>query len=222
MDGTYDPNDAIINRINLQLARSRSILNSWRPQNSQPEDEDDEPEQNNDDFASFGEKGGVGSKVIDNEESALPIRRSTPKEKLLEQLIGKKAANAKRKEDAHKSMSVSKHAAPKPITSVTKKPKQEESDEEEEGRAAAFKSKRSGKPKRQERAAGDVSVDSLGEDKDEVDGDAVESGSREVQAQATTAARPEWKSQKRKAGGSYLDELLSQKAKKKGKKKQKG
>lgn len=224
IDDTFDPNDAIINRINLQLARSRSILNSWRPQNSQHEDEEDKPEQSNDDFASFGEKGGLGSKVVDNKESMLPTRRSAPKEKLLEQLIGKKAANAKRKEDAHKSMSVSKHAAPKPMTNGAKQQKlQEESDEEEEGRAAALKSKKAAKPERIDRPASDAQEDSVGEEDEDVARGGM-SGRKACEAEnpETSSAQAEAKPQKRKAGGSYLDELLSQRAKKKSKKKVKG
>lgn len=225
MDDTFDPNDAIINRINLQLARSRSILNSWRPQNSRPEDEDDEPEQSNEDFASFGEKGGLGSRVVDNEESLLPTRRSAPKEKLLEQLIGKKAANAKRKEDAHKSTSVSKHAAPKPMTNGAKQQKQEEeSDEEEEGRAAAFKSKKAAKPEPKAKPVQDAQADTLeeGEGGDVARGGMLANKASALQNPETPSTQPEAKPQKRKAGGSYLDELLSQKAKKKSKKKHKG
>ena len=220
MDNTNDQNDAIINRINLQLARSRSILNSWRPQNQQSEQADGEPLDNDDDFKNFGEKGGIGSVAVDD-ESMLPTKRSTQKDKLLEQLIGKKAANAKRKEDAHKSMSVSKHAAPKPITNSVKPSKQEaDSEDEDEGRAAAFKSKTTGKSQMEVQAGGGGNASDEEQDaaEDRPEG-VLNLEAKEKSTWKGKESKEEARPQKRKAGGSYLDELLSKKAKKKGKKK---
>lgn len=125
-------------------------------------------------------------------------------------MIGKKAANAKRKEDAHKSMSVPKHAAPKPISNGHRSQRQEEdSDEEEEGRAAAFKSKKTARPQAPAHATEDAS-DGANEDSELLD------RSRQGDERLGMAAEKTFpKPQKRKAGGSYLDELLSKKAKKK-------
>ena len=223
MNSTNDQNDAIINRINLQLARSRSILNSWRPQNQQSDQADEEPLDNDDDFKNFGEKGGIGSIAV-HDESALPTKRSAQKDKLLEQLIGKKAANAKRKEDAHKSMSASRHAAPKPMINGEKQAKrEEESEDEDEGRAAAFTSKKARKLQMEAQAGagvegsddGDADPDAAGDDL----GGSLDVAAKNQRAGKTDKSRDEPKSQKRKAGGSYLDELLSKKAKKKGRKK---
>lgn len=221
MDSIHDQNDAIINRINLQLARSRSILNSWRPQSSETSDQPkDEPvDEDDDDFANFGEKAGIGSKVVDDDTSAFPTKRSAPKEKLLEQLIGKKAANAKRKEEAHRSMSASKHAASKPLVDTQKPRRQqraEESDEEEEGRAAAFRSKRSKKPPEQSQTAAEGVPQMPAEDREESGVANSFSSHAPVKAKQESSSKSrDAKAQKRKAGGSYLDELLSKKAKKK-------
>lgn len=221
MDGAVDQNDVILNRINLQLARSRSILQSWTTLKSESaNDEEDDLDDNDDDFYNIGEAAGIGAKVKDNDEAALPARRSAQKDKLLEQLIGKKAANAKRKEDAHKSMSASKHAAPKPLTNKPSTVKtQEESESEEEGRAAAFRPKKS---------AGalvpppDVRVMADG---DEDDSENLKISGRSSKGQPSEVAKGKpgkeavSQRQKRKGGGTYLDELLSKKSKKKKKQK---
>lgn len=221
MNDTSDTNDAIINRINLQLARSRSILNSWQSQSAKAdENQEDDLRDNDEEFTQYDEKGGIGSKASHDDESSLLTRRSAFKDKLLEQLIGKKAASAKRKEDAHKSMSTSKHAAPKPLTNGQMSQAQaEESDEEEEGRAAAFRSKKSSNLQAQtranEEAADDADEEGQSESMHAIQGlEAAEGKARE-----NSDAKAEPKAPKRKAGGSYLDELLSKKAKKKSKKK---
>lgn len=220
MSDTHDPNDVILSRINLQLARSQSILNSWLPQRQDGDDQRDGAIDNDEDFVTFGEKAGIEIKSAGEDDSTLPTRRSATKDKLLEQLIGKKAANAKRKEDAHKSMSAARHAAPKPVTNGTKdvKKRQEESEDEEEGRAAMLKSRKGNSRKVGEQPREDVPI---AHDEDNVSGDVQ---ARAVDGQDGGGDRSPMSSVvpagKRKGGGSYLDELLAKKGNKK-KKRQK-
>lgn len=221
MDGIQDQNDVIINRLNLQLARSRSILNSWRPQEQQADDEENEVIDNDDEFVASGETAGIGTVIKNGDESALPTRRSATKDKLLEQLIGKKAANAKRKEDVHKSMSTSKHAVPKPLSSTAaKQPRAiQDSEDEEGGRAAAFKSRKPSRAQAQARAAKDVS-DAVDEDgESDASQRKVDRRDRNAPEKDVRGTAVDSLPQKCKGGGSYLDELLSKKAKKSKKKK---
>jgi len=221
MDGSIDQNDVILNRLNLQLARSRSILSSWTTQPAATEDEEVEDDA---DFAPTSERSGIGSKAQNQDDELLGGLRkgkSAQKERLLEQLIGKKAANAKRKEDAsHKSMSASRHAAPKPIEHVQKQAKpREESDDEEEGRAAAFRPKKAAHVRRPpEATAGDNVVAEEDDPIPELPESKLNAGVSDAEVPAVTAPSIDDRSKKRK-GGSYLDEILSQKAKKKKSKK---
>ncbi|KAK4496041.1 hypothetical protein PRZ48_013310 [Zasmidium cellare] len=209
----------------ILLARSQRVLQSWipsKPSNDQ-QNEDDE-----DDFQGTRDSAGLGA-VNENEDSELEgilKRKRTDNDKLLEHLIGKKAAEARRKSqkaDAGKSMSMSKHAAPKPITSTSSKVKAvsrpEESDDEEEGRAAAFTSKmrRDTKTPAYATAGGQADV--------EVDPDAEPPDPRKelatVQELEKQNEEQDTKPKRRKVG-SYLDEVLGLSGKKGKKKKKKG
>ncbi|KAF2165592.1 hypothetical protein M409DRAFT_23885 [Zasmidium cellare ATCC 36951] len=212
-------------RSNVLFARSQRVLQSWIPSNqsNNQQDEDDES-----DFKGTRDAAGVGA-VNQDEDSELDgilRRKRTDNDKLLEHLIGKKAAEARRKSqraDAGKSMSLSKHAAPKPITSTSGKVRvasraQDSEDEEEEmGRAATFTSKqrRDAKTPAYATAGGQADV--------EVDADAEPPDPREELATVKELVKQDEEQDtkpKRRKVGSYLDEVLAQSGKK-GKKKKK-
>ncbi|KAK3712931.1 hypothetical protein LTR37_008816 [Vermiconidia calcicola] len=225
-DGTTVDADVILNRINVALARSQRLVNSWLP--PKPEESDAREDSNDEDFRSMTETGGIGSRAAYDDDQGLPDsltlprRKIGPNDKLLEQILGKKAAQAKRKErDAGKGMSVSKHAAPKPIVGQPKdvQPKSAESDDEDEGgRAAAFRSRKPGKVTKEKDVPWTLSSG------ESVVVDAGPNAAHDhVQDRETTSAmasEPNDRPAKRKAG-SYLDEVLAQNAKKKKKKKHK-
>ncbi|EME41935.1 hypothetical protein DOTSEDRAFT_55618 [Dothistroma septosporum NZE10] len=224
--------DILINRQNIALARSHKLLQSWLPPKSpdQPTSSDPTRDSDEDDFQDLGEAIGIGAKrktTDDSDLGGILKRRRIDNDKLLENLIGKKAAQAKKKaQEAGKS----RHAAPKSLEAQKPKivRKDVESEDEEEGRASAFGSRKEKRlnPKRVEEAVDAVAVAGG------VDGDALDEGAeppdpredaavvkelaREAEGSEAEDARPK----KRKAG-SYLDELLAQKAKKKKNKKKK-
>ena len=219
MDDAQLPSDVVISRINLQLMRSRSILQSWTSLKQEADDGADGLVDNDNEFVTSGDHAGVGVVPKGDSEFAIPTRNSASKDKLLEQLIGKKAANAKRREDAHKSMSASKHAAPKPMVKDVKKvTAEEDSDSDEEGRAAAFTSKKASKPRMQAPAVGEVSdAVNVGVENDVLP--PVKWKHRDYGEQDAGGASEKPRPSKRQGGGSYLDELLAKKAKKSKKKK---
>jgi hypothetical protein len=214
--------DVILNRINVSLARSQRLINSWLPPKLESQDvEDNEDEE---DFKSMTEIGGLGSKTAYAGYDGLPDgafqrQKLSSNDKLLEQLLGKKAAQARKKsQEAGKSMSTSKHAAPKQLTTRPKASREVDSEDDDEGgRAAAFKSKQQKKRSEQR------SADALADD-EQIDGSIdVQSVAAAVDTDyrgSSNAASidTEQKPAKRKAT-SYLDELLAQKANKKSKRK---
>jgi hypothetical protein len=222
--------DIIFNRTNVALARSQRLIASWLPPKPQSEQQEstqaaaDEDE----DFRGDSEIGGIGSRA-QKDDSGLPegaFKRRNPgaNDKLLDSLLGKKAANAHRKAQAlAKSATAQSQEAPKPV--VKEKPKRPaDSDSEEEGgRAAAFRSKRAKPSKPQPKVQND--------DDDAKDGahmgvDASQANNETKTAELTLQppqeeTSPAVKSSGRKRPASYLDELLGQKANKKNKKKNK-
>ena len=221
MDGTSSGDaDVILNRLNVALARSQKLINSWLP--PKPSDERSAQDEDEDDFKPMTEAGGIGSKAAFDSDEGLPDGAFQPKklssnDKLLEQLLGRKAAQARKKsqaQDVGKRMSAARHAAPKPLVSRPKQPVESE-DDEEEGRAASFKSRKLQNPPPVERSrdgdemlGGDSGSDAntgLGLVRGEESGPVAES-KRE--------SRPTKRNQ-----GSYLDEVLAQRANKKTKKK---
>ena len=206
--------DVIMNRINVALARSQRLINSWLP--PKPANEAESNAQDSDeDFKSMTEIGGIGSKAAFADEGlpegAFQRKKLSSNDKLLEQLLGKKAAQARKKsQEAGKGMGNSRHAAPKPLVS---RPKHEES-EDEGGRVAAFQSKKR-KQKRPERA-GDAEQTTNG-----FDGDSVGAGDVQgLMQDKKSSSEPDERPTKKKTT-SYLDEVLAQKANKKSKNKKK-
>ncbi|KAI7520430.1 hypothetical protein KC331_g20223, partial [Hortaea werneckii] len=141
--------DVILNRTNVALARSQRLIQSWLPPKpseqsaatqSTPAEDDEE------DFKGLDETAGIGSKRKAEDEGlpdgALRRKKLASNDKLLEQILGKKAAQQKKKQDASKN-SLKASLPAKQIPAQPTKPQQPDSEEEEEeGRAAAFKSKK--------------------------------------------------------------------------------
>lgn len=176
------------------------------------------------------ETAGLGSNVsFDDDEVLAGIlhrkKLSASNEKLLEQLIGKKAAQARKKsQEAGKRMSANKHASPKPLSD---RPKQQQEDvgsesDEEAGRAAAFKSRRRARTVEHQQSHvnalnGTNHEDDIGEHSPGEEA-AVTSFAKGKRAALSVDSDMEERAAKRKPT-SYLDEVLAQKAKKSKKKK---
>jgi len=163
-------------------------------------------------------------------DSTLKRRELSSNDKLLQQLIGKKAARAHMaaKQQAGKQNPSAPNSGIKFDKPV---PKKEESEDEEEGRAAAFKSKKKRKvitivPEQQE----SQEVDSDGanrathpavtteEKTSEIAGDRKRpKPSKDNDSESDAESRPRTKPK----SGSYLDEILAQRSKKKKNKKNK-
>jgi hypothetical protein len=219
--------DIIFNRTNVALARSQRLIASWLPPKPQSEQQEstqaaaDEDE----DFRGDSEIGGIGS-LAQKDDSGLPegaFKRRNPgaNDKLLDSLLGKKAANAHRKAQAlAKSATSQSQEAPKPA--VKEKPKRPaDSDSEEEGgRAAAFKSKRAKPSKPQPKVQEADAEDGAQVDTNTPEAN-VEAKTTELTIQLPQDTSTPVKSNGRKRPASYLDELLGQKANKKNKKKNK-
>merc|ERR1711939_1114734 len=222
--------DIILNRTNVALARSQRLIQSWLPPKPSEESaatqstpaEDDE-----DDFKGLDETAGIGSERTAEDEGlpdgALRRKKLASNDKLLEQILGKKAAQQKKKQDATKN-SIKASLPTKQMPAQPTKPSEPDSEEEEEeGRAAAFKSKkRKANPpisRSTEPPVRDVGAQtsSKQEEGTKDNHDAVHAA--EPQPRKDEDSEDE-RPTKRKPG-SYLDELLSQKASKKSKKKNK-
>ncbi|KAK0931623.1 hypothetical protein LTR29_016302 [Friedmanniomyces endolithicus] len=196
-------------------------ISSWLP--PKPTDEEELPneplaaEENDDDWEGMTELQGVGSKRKAEDEGVLDglkRKKLSSDNKLLELLLGKKAAQA-RKKTLETSRYRGRAAALKPLEKRGIVPQQRDvSEDEEEGRAASFKSRKS------------KAMPVLVAPEPELDGqdesiDAEEGMDAEPRAQPQLAEEESPPPAKKRKAGSYLDEILNQKAAKQGKKKKK-
>jgi hypothetical protein len=219
--------DIIFNRTNVALARSQRLIASWLPPKPQSDQQEstqaaaDEDE----DFRGDSEIGGIGS-LAQKDDSGLPegaFKRRNPgaNDKLLDSLLGKKAANAHRKAQAlAKSATAQSQEAPKPVAKEKPKRPADSDSEDEGGRAAAFKSKRAKPSKPQPKVQEGDAEDGAPVDTNTLEAD-VEAKTAELTLQPPQDTNTAAKSNGRKRPASYLDELLGQKANKKNKKKDK-
>ncbi|KAF2487980.1 hypothetical protein BDY17DRAFT_320489 [Neohortaea acidophila] len=202
--------DVTLNRYNVALARSKKVLESWLPNESgtvPPYDSEGE-----EDFTAEPEDAGIGSEVTFH-AGDLPgstrLRKSN--HQLLEQLLGKKAAEAhqKKTQDSGKSFSAGKHVAAKPLVSRQKASqgvsRRGDDDDEEGGRSAAFQSRKPAPPKPAQVSDSREHHTTEAEDQDGMSYD-------EDSKQRTKRSPDRPTPTKRK--NTYLDELLAQKAKK--------
>jgi hypothetical protein len=223
MDTTSDP-DVIFNRLNIALARSQRVLNSWIPSKSEAKEAthvDDHPE---DEFKSMHEKPGLESKAAyadddDLPDGAIQRKKLASNDKLLEQLLGSKAAQAKKKsKEPGKSMSASRHTASKQLTTRSKALREVDSGEDEEGgRAAAFKSKQTKYHRKSSNPDTTIEDERLDVQVDSEQVTATKNHKDDESSPGVPSNTPQ-SSSKRKPT-SYLDEMLAQRANKKSKKK---
>lgn len=206
--------DIIFNRTNVALARSQRLIQSWLPPKPEAEDQDSTKTlaEEDEDFRGDSEIGGIGS-AAQKDDSGLPdgvFKRRNPgaNDKLLDSLLGKKAANAHRKAQAlAKSATAQPQAVPKPVVKEKpKRPAQDSDSDDEGGRAAAFKSKR---PRPSAQPQPTVSEQTVEEDSDD---EIKTARAKPEPSQATNATA---KPSARKRPASYLDELLANKKNKK-------
>ena len=104
--------DVILNRTNVALARSRRLIQSWLPPPPPPTSNQSAPQQDaaaqdgsdsDSDFEGLDEFAGLGSTKRKTDDVGLPDgalqrRKLASNEKLLEQLLGKKAVAERKKE----------------------------------------------------------------------------------------------------------------------------
>ncbi|KAI4722732.1 hypothetical protein E4T48_00957 [Aureobasidium sp. EXF-10727] len=204
-DDTPTEADVIFNRANVALARSQHLVQSWLPTKSGQETlpqkthqellkEDEEL------FKPTPELLGVGASAPDPDQDPLLKQRSGANyDRLLEQLLGKKAARGHR-------------ATSKPQPTQTKSTLQKtasnqvdaDEDDIEEGRATMVASnsalKRKGPSRSSTRSTGTMSQDQK---------------KAEPSSDDDEDTRPS-----KKRSGTYLDQLLAEKASKKKKKQQ--
>ncbi|KAF2852150.1 hypothetical protein T440DRAFT_497730 [Plenodomus tracheiphilus IPT5] len=152
--------DVLTNKLNLGLAKQKSLLASWMGTDPASDATNETEAQFNDedlkqDYAH--DRLGVGSILPkDIADGSFTRRIPTSNDKLLVQLLGAKKAKAhiaSQREAARPNASAKaqQYGKPMPVKKV-------ESDEEEEGRAATFKSKRS-KRTVERRVAKDINSD---------------------------------------------------------------
>ena len=221
VEGAASEADVVMNRLNVALARSQKIINSWLPAAKDEDIGETTSDQDDEDFKSMSEQAGIGSKVAFGDEGlpdgAFQRKKLSSNDKLLEQLLGKKAAQAKRKsQEAQKRSSTSKSANTGLVAGRAKQPEGDrESDDDEEGRAATFKSRATNRVRKDVQDEGrlgiDYADDAVGDDR------APEESSYLVQHEKVLLALASKAGNKpaKKRPSSYLDELLAQKSNKK-------
>jgi len=212
--------DVLENRVkaeNARRARNFQLLMGRTPdsndQNETTQDIDEDA-----DFDPFTDEGGLFSSR-DRVDSGLPeglFSGTKPRsnDKLLEQLLGKKAANAHRKTQKQQGIDTNGagHAAAKPLTKPAKRKVDDDDSGDEGGRAAAIKSK---KPKTSKAPSQPEAVPvQVTEDAVLIVNDDPEDVTVTEAAPPTPVSPPPRRAAKAKPA-SFLDELLSKKSKKK-------
>jgi hypothetical protein len=162
------------------------------------------------------ERSGLGAAVPDDLDAIMPSRALTSDHKLLETLMGKKAAKA------HLASKQSSKAITKPSQPVRpQKNVKEESEDEEEGRAASFHSKRTkvakSQPKDEDMSPAEDSLlnENALSEKTKEDAEAQDDSESEAKRKKQT---PKQQRQRAKPV-SYLDQILAERSKKKKKSK---
>ncbi|KAI7339268.1 hypothetical protein KC315_g1313 [Hortaea werneckii] len=222
--------DVILNRTNVALARSQRLIQSWLPPRPSEESaatqslpaEDDE-----EDFRGLDETAGIGSRRKTEDEGlpdgALRRKKLASNDKLLEQILGKKAAQQKKKQDASKNTIKSSLPAKQAPAQPTRPQEPDSEEDEEEGRAAAFKSKKrkANLPISRSTEPPIRDVGAKAKANHEEESQPNHNGVHDAEPRPTKDEDTEDERPAKRKMGSYLDELLSQKASKKSKKKSK-
>ncbi|KAI4732913.1 hypothetical protein E4T50_16537 [Aureobasidium sp. EXF-12298] len=206
-DNTPTDADVIFNRANVALAHSQRLVQSWLPtktsQDAQPEKTHQELLKEDEElFKPTPELLGLGASAPDpDQDPLLKQRHGANYDRLLEQLLGKKAARG------HRATSKPQPGQKTPASQKTTsdQPAVDDHDDDDEGRAAMVASnsalKRKGPSHTSTRklvttSQNKLEAESLSDDDDD--------------------PRPS-----KKRSGTYLDQLLAEKASKKKRKQQK-
>ncbi|OBW63810.1 MAG: Proline iminopeptidase [Aureobasidium pullulans] len=205
-DNPPSDSDVIFNRANVALARSQRLVQSWLPTKSAQETVQSKSEQellkeDEELFKSTPELLGVGASAPDTD--ADPLLRKRPganNDRLLEQLLGKKAARG------HRASSKPQPAQKTPTVQKTGTDQLgADEDDEEEGRATMVASNSALKRKGPVHSSRKTTATSPHLDK-----------VQEPPSDEDDDPRPN-----KKRSGTYLDQLLAEKASKKKRKQQK-
>ncbi|CZT16479.1 uncharacterized protein RCC_02322 [Ramularia collo-cygni] len=227
--------DIWLAKMNVGLSRSERVLQSWmRPaqsldngtSSSQIAKGDDNSDE---DFTAMAGSGGIGT--VASADDAVPGRKklSDGNQKLLEHLLGKRAAAAKMKEKKpHTSANGQSGSKPMPVESKsrTTMPADDSEDDEEMGRASTLSSRGMGGRKVRDTKRPAYTT-AGGEEDNIVDPDVEPSDPREdlaTVAELVTQEKHDAQAVKRPAkrkATSYMDEMLAKK-KSRGKKKSGG
>lgn len=206
--------DVILNRTNIALARSRKLIQSWI---SDPVSDDTNfiPEEEGD-LKAESETAGLGSTAhVDEKDNsvAASLRRSRAgDEKLLEQILGKKAAREHLKSRRAKASPLL--SAPEKNAKVLAKSSGPQiSDDEEDGRTTAVGRSR-------HHLKQNIKMDTgPADDDDDVDnsndGHSPEGGASISTATAEPVSQSVVRISSKRKTSSYLDELLLQRSSKK-------
>ncbi|KAG9551875.1 hypothetical protein KCU77_g19262, partial [Aureobasidium melanogenum] len=205
-DNTPTEADVIFNRANVALARSQRLVQSWLPTKTShetlPQKTDQELLKEDEElFKPTPELLGVGATAPDADQDSLLKKRSGANyDRLLEQLLGKKAARG------HRATSKPQPAqkTPAPQKTTADQVGADEDDDEEEGRATMVAS--SSVKKRKGPAHSSTNKTASTSEKQHT---------AEQSSDDDDDPRPS-----KKRSGTYLDQLLAEKASKKKKKQQ--
>lgn len=215
--------EVILNRTNIALARSRKLIESWI---SCPKSADSEVDEAEEDFTAESETAGIGSLMNVEEENGL-LRglgqgRLGSKDNLLEQILGKKAAQAHKKSRGASNVPTDpQHVSSKRSQGAAGPNKRKaESDDEEDGRGSAFMSKNA---RRTEAASGPKTLlkstsEHVNQDQPPSSSDARASAVKKQALPTSYSGRKDQLSSKKAI--SYLDEILAQNSGKKKRKNQ--
>ncbi|KAF2115765.1 hypothetical protein BDV96DRAFT_686953 [Lophiotrema nucula] len=132
--------DVILNKLSLKLASHQRLIDSITEAAGKTHARNEELEEDNDieDEKLGPDRAGIGSMLKEIEDGTFGRRTLTSDDKLLEQIIGTKAARAHRAS----KQAPKEPGRPQNFQKSTSKSKPVESDDEEEGRSSAFKSKK--------------------------------------------------------------------------------
>ncbi|KAL1865988.1 hypothetical protein Plec18167_009238 [Paecilomyces lecythidis] len=212
---TSNEADVIFNRANIALARSQRLVASWLPPKSdedlaeQSKSEEELQREEDEIFTAVPEKLGLGAPLPKaTEDGSWNRTELSSNDKLRQQLMGKGFAKAMAAKQRQQQLQQQQNIKKRPeqgktgAKSSARTEEADDDDDEEEGRSAL------GNKKRKVAATGteDGANEGIVEGKE-----ASGSGSGSASAPGAESGR----GKKKKKTGSYLDEVLSQRSKKK-------
>ncbi|GAD94900.1 conserved hypothetical protein [Paecilomyces variotii No. 5] len=205
--------DVIFNRANIALARSQRLVASWLPPKSdaelaeQTKSEEELQIEEDEIFTAVPEKLGLGAPLPKaTEDGSWNRTELSSNDKLRQQLMGKgyaKAMAAKQRQlQLQQNMNKRPDQGKAGTKSSARTEEADDDDDEEEGRSSLGNKKRKVAATGAEDGANEETVES-------------KEASASASASAPVPGTESGRGKKKKKTGSYLDELLSQRSKKK-------